>query len=101
MVDALHWTNSTLLGPDDAVDGVRKLRETEGGDVLIMGSPTLVRSLTENDLIDECLLMIEPIVLGGGKRLFPDDGRARPMELASSTTSSTGVLICKYRYLRP
>jgi dihydrofolate reductase len=102
--DDLFWTNSTLLGPDDADDAVgaiRELRATDGGDLLVMGSPTLVRSLTENDLVDECLVMIEPIVLGGGKRLFPDDGRSRPMELASSTTSNTGVLVCKYRYLRP
>jgi dihydrofolate reductase len=73
------------------------LRAKNGGDVLVMGSPTLARELGENDLIDEYLLMIEPIMVGGGKRLFPDDGRSRPMELVSTSTSSTGVLICKYR----
>jgi dihydrofolate reductase len=65
-----------------------------------MGSPTLVRALTEKDLVDQYLLMIEPIVLGGGKRLFPDDGQSRPMELVSSKTSGTGVLICTYRPVR-
>lgn len=51
----------------------------------------------ENDLVDEYRLMIEPVVLGGGKRLFPDDGRARPLELVSTATSGTGVQICTYR----
>jgi dihydrofolate reductase len=95
--DDLSWTNSTLIPSDDALDVVRNLREKVGGDLIVMGSPTLVRSLVENDLVDEHLLMIEPIVLGGGKRLFPDDGQSRPLDLVSTTTSSTGVLICKYR----
>ena len=62
-----------------------------------MGSPTLASTLISNDLVDEYRLMIEPILLGGGKRLFPDDGRARPLELVSTTISSTGVHICTYR----
>jgi len=95
--DDLSWSNSTLIPSDDAVGVVRNLREKVGGDLIVMGSPTLVRSLVENDLVDEHLLMIEPIVLGGGKRLFPDDGQSRPLDLVSTTTSSTGVLICKYR----
>ena len=52
-----------------------------------MGSASLARRSSSNDLVDEYRLMIEPIVLGGGKRLFPDDGRARPLELVSTTTS--------------
>ena len=95
--DDLFWSNSTLLAPDDALGAVRKLRENTGGDLQVMGSPTLVRALTENDLVDEYRLMIEPIVLGGGKRLFPDDGRSRPLELVSTSTSGTGVIICTYR----
>ena len=95
--DDLYWSNSTLLPSDDALGAVRKLRAKVGGDIQVMGSPTLVRALTENDLVDEYRLMIEPIMLGGGKRLFPDDGRSRPLELVSTTTSSTGVLICTYR----
>jgi dihydrofolate reductase len=93
----LFWSNSTLIPSDDALSVVRIMREKVGGDLIVMGSPTLVRSLVENDLVDEHLLMIEPIVLGGGKRLFPDDGQSRPLDLVSTTTSSTGVLICKYR----
>ena len=95
--DDLYWSNSTLIPSDDAIGVVGNLREKVGGDLIVMGSPTLVRSLVENDLVDEHLLMIEPIVLGGGKRLFPDDGQSRPLDLVSTTTSSTGVLICKYR----
>ena len=95
--DDLTWAGSTLLAPDDVMGAVAELRATDGGDILAMGSPTLVRSLIEHDLVDEYRLMIEPIVLGGGKRLFPDDGRARPLELVGTTTSSTGVHICTYR----
>ncbi|MEP7202328.1 MAG: dihydrofolate reductase family protein [Ilumatobacteraceae bacterium] len=93
----LFWNNSTLLPPDDTLGKVRKLREKQGGDLIVMGSPTLVRELVENGLVDDYLLMIEPILLGGGKRLFPGDGQSRPMELVSTSTSGTGVLVCKYR----
>jgi dihydrofolate reductase len=93
----LFWTNSTLLPPDDVVGGVRELRASDGGDIQVMGSPALASQLVANDLVDEYRLMVEPIVLGGGKRLFPDDGRARPLTLVKTTTASTGVLICTYR----
>jgi dihydrofolate reductase len=92
----LHW-NSTLLPPDDVIGAVRELRERPGRDVQVMGSANLASQLVVNDLVDEYRLMIEPIVLGGGKRLFPDDGRARRLELVSTSTSATGVLICTYR----
>jgi dihydrofolate reductase len=62
-----------------------------------MGSASLARQLIEHDLVDEYRLMIEPILLGGGKRVFPDDGLARPLELVSATTVGTCVLICAYR----
>ena len=73
------------------------LRERPGGDVNVMGSAQLARSLLAADLVDELNLMIEPIVLGGGKTIFPDDGAARPFELVSSTTAGTGVQVCRYR----
>jgi dihydrofolate reductase len=95
--DDLYWTNSTLLPADDVVGAVRQLRAEGDGDLQVMGSPTFAGTLISNDLVDEYRLMIEPIVLGGGKRLFPDDGRARPLELVSTSTSGTGVLICTYR----
>ena len=95
--DDLDWTNSTLLPAGNALGGVRELREREGGDIQVMGSSALAAQLISNDLVDEYRLMLEPILLGGGKRLFPDDGRARRMELVSTSTASKGVVICRYR----
>jgi dihydrofolate reductase len=95
--DDLYWNNSTLLPADDVVKSVEKLRAQDGRDIQVMGSASLVRTLIGNDLVDEYRLMIEPIVLGGGKGIFPDDGNARTLELVSSSTSGTGVLICTYR----
>jgi dihydrofolate reductase len=63
----------------------------------VMGSASLAAQLIAHGLVDEYRLMIEPILLGGGKRLFPDDGTARRLELVSATTAATGVLICTYR----
>ena len=74
-----------------------ELRARDGGDVQVMGSASLASQLIAHDLVDEYRLMIEPILLGGGKRLFPDDGRARALELVSTSTSKTGVLICNFR----
>lgn len=93
----LHWSNSTLLPADDALGAVRELRARDGGDIQVMGSPSLAAQLVDNDLVDEYRLMLEPILLGGGKRLFPEGGKARRLELVSTATSSTGVLICRYR----
>ena len=93
----LGWANSMLLPADDVIGAVRRLREEDGGDLQIMGSAKLAGTLIANDLVDEYRLMIEPVVLGGGKRLFPDDGRSRPLELVSTSMSSTGVHICTYR----
>jgi dihydrofolate reductase len=93
----LHWTNSTLLPADDALGAIRQLREQDGGDIQVMGSASLAAQLVGNDLVDDYRLMLEPILLGGGKRIFPDDGTARRLELVSTTTASTGVLICHYR----
>lgn len=93
----LDWTNSTLLPGDDAIGAIREIRARDGGDIQVMGSASLATQLVENDLVDEYRLMLEPILLGGGKRVFPEDGIARKLELVSVTPSSTGVLICRYR----
>jgi dihydrofolate reductase len=76
---------------------VRRLKGDPGGDIVVMGSAALARQLIADGLVDEYRLLIEPILLGGGKRLFPDDTWARPLELVSVTTAATGVLICSYR----
>ena len=95
--DLTAWNNSHLLSPDDALGAIAELKEKEGGDIQCYGSANLAAQLIENGLVDEFNLMIEPVVLGGGKRLFPEDGRLRGLELVSATTSSTGVQICTYR----
>ena len=95
---ASRWSNTTLLPADDAIGAVRRLREQDGdGGIQVMGSASLALQLTENDLVDEYRLMLEPILLGGGKTIFPTDGNARPLELTSVTQAKTGVLICTYR----
>jgi dihydrofolate reductase len=94
------WNGTTLLagGDADAIEAIRSLRARSGnGGLQVMGSASLARQLVENDLVDEYLLMLEPILLGGGKSIFPADGRARPLELVSVTQAKTGVVICAYR----
>ena len=93
----LTWSGSTLLPADDAIGAVRELRARDADALQVMGSASLAAQLIAHGLVDEYRLMIEPILLGGGKRLFPDDGSARPLELVSATTTATGVLICTYR----
>ncbi|HEV2759134.1 MAG TPA: dihydrofolate reductase family protein [Acidimicrobiales bacterium] len=95
--DDLTWNNSTLLPADDVLGAVGRLRAEDGRDVVVMGSPTLARALISGGLVDEYRLMIEPILLGGGKRIFPDDGQSWGLELVSTSTSGTGVHICTYR----
>jgi dihydrofolate reductase len=95
--DDLTWNNSHLLPRDDAIGAIAELKGRDGGDIQVLGSASLARDLISSDLVDEYNLMIEPVILGGGKRLFPDDGVLRGLELVSSSTSSTGVQICKLR----
>jgi dihydrofolate reductase len=95
--DDLTWNNTTLLSPDDAVADIATLRGKDGGDLVVWGSANLVESLLAAGLVDVLLLMIEPILLGGGKRIFPTDGMARPMQLVNSVTAGTGVMVCTYQ----
>ena len=92
----LTWHNTTLLSPQNALADIAALRSTEGGDLVIWGSASLVVALLTEGLVDELNVMIEPILLGGGKRIFPEDGIARPMQLIKSITAGTGVQICTY-----
>ncbi len=93
----LTWENSTLLPSGDAIGAIRELRAGEGGALQIWGSASLAAQLIEADLVDEYVLLLEPVLLGGGKRVFPDGGVSRPLELVSSSVAATGVLICTYR----
>jgi dihydrofolate reductase len=92
----MTW-NTTLLSPDNAIGDIAALRARDGGDLVTWGSVSLVKALLANGLVDELLVMIEPILLGGGKRIFPDDGAARPMELVKTVIAATGVQVCTYR----
>jgi dihydrofolate reductase len=93
----LTWRNTNLIPGAGALDAIRTLKERDGSDLQVMGSLTLARALLAADLVDEVNLMIEPVTLGGGKRLFPEDGNARPLRLVSHDLATTGVMICKYR----
>lgn len=95
--DDLTWNNTTLLPGDTAVADIAALRARDGGDLVIWGSASLVTTLLAEGLVDELNLMIEPILLGGGKRIFPDDGAVRPMRLVRCVTAGTGVQVCTYR----
>jgi dihydrofolate reductase len=90
------WNNTTVLSGDVAGE-VAALKEREEGIVLVAGSVSLVAALREHDLVDEYRLMVHPIVLGSGKRLFSDAGGASVLELAGSRTLGSGSLILTYR----
>lgn len=93
----LTWANSVLIPGDDPVQAVTELKKEEGGDLGMMGSSQLARTLVAAGLVDEYRLLIEPVLLGGGKTVFPADGERRPLELMSTSTTPTGVLLCVYR----
>jgi dihydrofolate reductase len=91
----LEWQNSTLVAGDVAV-GVMALKQEDDGDLHVIGSTELVRTLIEHDLVDEFRLMIDPVVLGGGKRIFRDDGLLRPLRLVDGQVTSTGAILATY-----
>lgn len=93
----LAWKPTTIIRGEELARRVSELREKPGGDIYVYGSLSVVRALLAARLVDELILMIEPITLGGGKTLFPNDGEARRLELTSATTSATGVQVCRYR----
>jgi dihydrofolate reductase len=95
--DDITWKPTTIIRGDDLVKDVSALRDQPGGDIYIYGSLSVVRALLTAGLVDELVLFIEPITLGGGKTLFPTDGVARTFELVSATTAATGVQVCRYR----
>jgi dihydrofolate reductase len=95
LTEPLEWRNSTLL-QGDVAKAVAELKEQPGGHLVVLGSGDLVQTLMENDLVDEYGLMIHPLTLGSGKRLFREGNPKRPLKLVRSMTSSTGVLISTY-----
>ncbi len=95
LAEPLPWENSTLL-PADAAAAVAELKQTPGPDLLILGSGELIGSLRPRALVDEYVLLIHPLILGEGRRLFPE-GAPADLRLAESVTTTTGVIIARYQ----
>jgi len=93
--EPLEWQNSSLL-QGDVADAVAALKQADGDDVHVIGSAKLVHTLIEHELVDEFRVMIDPLVLGGGKRLFPDDGTLRSLRLVDSQVTAAGVILTTY-----
>jgi dihydrofolate reductase len=98
--EPLAWRNSTLL-QGDAMEAVATLKEQPGGDLVVLGSGELVQSLMRGNLVDEYVLLIHPLVLGSGRRLFPDGGSAASLRLVDTKTTTTGVVIATYQPAGP
>jgi dihydrofolate reductase len=93
--EPLQWQNSSLLS-SDAVEAIRALKQEEGDDLLVLGSTELVHALMQASLVDQLRLTIDPILAGGGKRIFADDGALRPLRLVDSQITSTGAFLATY-----
>jgi dihydrofolate reductase len=93
--EPLEWQNSTLLH-GDVGEAVAALKQEDGGDLHLFGSTELVRTLIEHNLVDEFRLMIDPIVVGGGKRLFRDDRALEKLRLGDSHVTTTGAILATY-----
>ncbi len=93
--EPLPWMNSTHL-PGDAGDSVAEIRRGSGPDLLVFGSGELVRSLMRRNLVDQYLLLIHPLVLGSGRRLFADGGPPAALRLVESRATSKGVVLASY-----
>jgi dihydrofolate reductase len=94
--DPLPWQNSTVL-PGDPAESVASLKQRSEKDLTVLGSGELVRTLAEHGLVDEYLLLIHPLLLGSGQRMFADGGRRTALRLVDSVTTSTGVVIVTYQ----
>jgi dihydrofolate reductase len=94
--DRLDWQNAVLIKGDVAPE-IAKLKQQDGKDLLVFGSGTLVQTLLRHDLVDELLLVIHPLIVGSGKRLFREEYRRRPFELVDSKPTTKGVLVARYR----
>ncbi len=95
--DPLPWEHSTLLS-GDAAEGVARLKASPGKDIAVLGSGDLVQTLIRKRLVDRFVLLIHPLVLGSGRRLFNDNGEQAAQQLVKSVTTPTGVIIGTYAY---
>jgi dihydrofolate reductase len=96
--ETLAWGPFEGIGPDLA-EGVRRLKSQEGADLVVSGSSTLTSPLLEQGLADELVLIVSPVLLGTGKRLFAEGTPGQSFELASTTATPTGVLLNTYRFV--
>ena len=96
LTEPLPWMNSTLL-EGDLGEAVAQVKEQSDKDIVVLGSGELIQSLRRHDLIDEYLLLIHPLVLGSGRRLFPEGSPFAGLRLTDSVTTTTGVLIARYQ----
>jgi dihydrofolate reductase len=96
----ITWQPTTIIRGTDLVEKVSELRDQPGGYIYTYGSPTMVRALLAADLVDELLLTIEPIILGGGKTIYADNVEALTWELVSTAEAKTGAQVCRYRRAR-
>jgi dihydrofolate reductase len=94
-LDEARWHNSTIIRGDVATE-VSALKQQPGGEILVAGSGRLVRTLMRHDLVDEYRLMVFPVVLGRGKRLFPGEGAETVLRLVEARPVGAGVLILTY-----
>jgi dihydrofolate reductase len=97
--EPLSWSNSTLL-QGDAIEAVAKLKK-QPDDLVVLGSGELVQSLMRSNLVDEYVLLIHPLVLGSGRRLFTDGGASATLRLVDTKTTTTGVVIARYQPVEP
>jgi dihydrofolate reductase len=98
-LDQADWTNSTVL-KGDVIKEVTKLKQKIGGDIVVHGSAQLVQTLLEHDLVDEMRLMVYPVVLGTGKRLFGETSDKKPMRLVDSKTLGDGITLLTFQPAR-
>jgi dihydrofolate reductase len=94
-LDEVEWSNSSLIS-GDVPEEVAKLKQQPGQDILVYGSGELMHTLMRHDLIDEYRFWVNPVVVGSGKRLFPDGSSRTALRLVDTTTFSTGVVILAY-----
>ena len=94
-LDTVEWQNSTLI-EGDVAEALTRIKREPGRDISITGSPTLVRSLLKDGVLDELRLLVHPIVVGHGKRLFSDTDAPIPLQLVDAKTFSTGVMALTY-----
>jgi dihydrofolate reductase len=98
--ESLAWGPFESIGPDIVAD-IRRIKSLDGPDLLLMGSSTLTSTVLEHGLADEVVLLVDPVLLGTGKRIFADGTPARAFELASTTSTSTGIVVNSYKPVGP